>query len=76
MTIHVGMFILASKTRNGAYLTSSRTNRTSAEFRRASRRARWFEIEHRFRRSRERTLIGERFEKGQVYRRVVDGDER
>lgn len=58
MTIHVGMFILASKTRSGAYLNFSRTKRTSAEFRRASRRARWFGIERQFRRPRERTLTG------------------
>ena len=66
MTTHVGMLILASKNRNGAYLTSSRTIRTSAEFRKASRRARWFEIGHQFRRSRERALIDVWFEKGQV----------
>ena len=66
MASHVGMFILASKNRNGAYLTSSRTIRTSAESRKAFRRAHWFEIEHQFRRSRERTLIDTWFEKGQV----------
>lgn len=64
MTIHVGMFILASKTRSGAYLNFSRTNRTSGEFRKASRRVRWFEIGRQFRRPQERTLIG-----GQVRRR-------